>query len=122
MSLHTIALPARSLAEPKLKHERDGGILIGMKLTVLYRERSEHAREVTTFIEMMRRHYPDKRADLEDVDTREGAATASLYGIMQYPAVIITTMDGRVMFHEEGLPMPIVGQVAGQLQSQTMSV
>lgn len=106
-----------------MKDKRDGVILASaMRLTILYREKSEHAREVETFVEMMRRHYPDKKAELENVDTREGAASASLYGVMQYPAVIVTTFDGRVMFHEEGLPMPIVGQVAGQLQSAPVAV
>ena len=93
-----------------------------MRLTILYREQSEHARDVATFVEMMRRQHPDKKPELESVETREGAATASLYGVMQYPAVIITTQDGRVMFQEEGLPMPIVAQVAGQLHTSTYTV
>lgn len=87
-----------------------------MKLIILYRERSDHARDVTTFVEMMRRQYPDKKAQLEDVDTRQGTATASLYGVVQYPAVILTSNDGRVVLQQEGLPLPQVAHVAGQLQ------
>lgn len=93
-----------------------------MKLTILYKERSEHAREVATFVEMMRRMHPDKVAELVDVETRDGAAMASLYDIMQYPAVMITAYDGSVHFLKQGLPMPQVGEVAGQLHTQAFSV
>lgn len=93
-----------------------------MRLTILFREHSDHARDVLTFVEMMRRQYPDKKAKLEDVDTREGAATASLYGVMQYPAVLLTANDGHVVMVEEGLPLPQVAHVAGQLQTETFAV
>jgi len=93
-----------------------------MRLTILYREHSDHAREVATFVEMMRRQYPDKKAHLEDVDTRGGAATASLHGVMQYPAVLITSFEGRTILQQEGLPLPQVGYVAGQLHSEAYTV
>lgn len=88
----------------------------------MYKERSEHARDVATFVEMMRRQYPDKKAELLDVETREGAAVASMYDIMQYPAVMITAYDGSVHFLQQGKPMPRVGEVAGQLHTQAFSV
>jgi hypothetical protein len=89
-----------------------------MRLTVLYRDNSEHARSVFEFIEMLRRRYPDKKADLLDIDTRQGAAEAVLHGIMQYPAFVVTSIDGRVLQQWEGLPTPLIDEVAGMMLEQ----
>lgn len=93
-----------------------------MRLTILYKEKSDHAREVATFVEMMRRLHPDKDCHLTDVETRSGAATASLYGIVQYPAILVTAYDGSVQSLSEGLPLPRVDEIAGQLHTQSFSV
>lgn len=94
-----------------------------MRLTILYRDRSDHARPVTDFVEMMRRRYPDKKPTLQDIETREGASTASLYGIMQYPALIVTAYDGRVIDQWEGLPIPRIDEVvAHMLEQQSTTV
>lgn len=65
------------------------------------------------FIEMMRRRYPDKTIEELDIDTREGAAEASLYGVTQYPAIIATSFNGMVLGMWEGLPLPLIDEVAG---------
>jgi len=93
-------------------------MLMVMKLTILYRERSEHARSVANFLEMMRRQYPGRTARLLDIDTRDGAAEASLYGVTRYPAFVVTAIDGRVMQQWEGDPLPIMGEVASMISGQ----
>ena len=94
-----------------------------MRLTILYRDSSEHARSVTDFIEMMRRRYPDKKPELIDIDTRVGAAEASLHGVVQYPALIVTSFEGRVLQQWEGLPLPLLDEVAAMmLESQGAAV
>lgn len=90
-------------------------IHIIMRLVVLYRKRSDHARSAYEFIEMMRRRYPDKKVIEMDLDTREGAAEASLYGIMRYPAIITTGDDGRILGSWEGLPLPMIDEVVGSI-------
>ena len=89
-----------------------------MRLTILYRDNSDHARSVTDFLEMLRRRYPDKSAELINIDTREGSATASIHGIMRYPAFLVTTFDGRVLQQWEGLPIPLIDEVAGMMLEQ----
>jgi len=89
-----------------------------MRLTVLYRERSDHARVVDEFIEMLGRRYPGRTATKLDIDTREGAAEASLYGVVQYPAFIVTSYDGVVIQQWEGLPLPMIDEVAGMIVDQ----
>lgn len=89
-----------------------------MKLVVLYRNNSEHARPVYEFVEMLSRRYPGKRIDELDLDTREGAAEATLYGVTRYPAMIATANDGHVLSMWEGLPLPLIDEVAGFLLEQ----
>ncbi len=89
-----------------------------MRLTILYRDNSDHARSVTDFLEMLRRRYPDKSAELLNIDTREGSATASIHGIMRYPAFLVTTFDGRVLQQWEGMPIPLIDEVAGMMLEQ----
>ncbi len=86
-----------------------------MRLTILYKENSDHARDVLEFVEMLRRRYPGKKAELIDVETRAGATEASLHDVSQYPALIITSYEGRVMQIWEGLPLPVIDEVGGQL-------
>ncbi len=94
-----------------------------MRLTVLFREHSEHARAVSEFVEMLSRRYPGRTATLLDIDTREGAAEASLHGVVQYPAFIVTSFDGVVIQQWEGLPLPLIDEVAGMiLEQQAVSV
>ena len=86
-----------------------------MRLVALYRTNSEQARPMYEFIEMFRRRYPDKIIQELDLDTRQGAAEADLYGIMRYPALVATGFDGRVLGLWEGLPLPLIDEVAGSV-------
>jgi len=78
-----------------------------MKVVVLYRPNSEYARAVEEFAREFSRIYPDKKIELISVDTRDGSATASLYDILKYPAVLALSDDGRVIheWHEQTLPL-----------------
>jgi len=86
-----------------------------MKLLVIYRENSEHTRSVTDFVEMLRRLYPGKTAELVDVNTREGANKAKVYSVMRYPAFLIVATDGRLINQWEGDPLPRVEEVGSLL-------
>ena len=92
-----------------------------MRLTILYRERSEHARSVTDFVEMLRRRYPGRRARLLDIDTRDGAAEASLYGVTQYPAFVVTALDGRIVQQWEGEHLPMLDEVASMMSERELT-
>lgn len=84
-----------------------------LMLVALYRKNSEQARPVYEFIEMMRRRYPDRVIRELDIDTRDGAAEANLYGIMNFPAIISTSIDGRLLGLWEGTPLPLIDEVIG---------
>lgn len=64
---------------------------------------------------MLRRRYPDKKPELQDIDTREGSSTASLYGVRSYPAFIVTSFDGRIVQYWEGEHIPTIDEVASYM-------
>lgn len=80
---------------------------------MLVRQGTDEARPASEFAENIRRRHPDKHVTEVDLETREGAATASMYGIMQYPAVIVTAEDGRPIDMWQGMPMPLIDEVMG---------
>jgi hypothetical protein len=87
-----------------------------VKLLILYRPDSEHSTEVESFVrDFEHQHDVGNRVQLESVSTREGAATATLYDIMRYPALLAITDDGSVLNSWEGEPLPLMDEVAGYL-------
>jgi hypothetical protein len=84
-----------------------------MVIVALYRKNSEQERPVIEFVEMLRRRYPDKPVVEFDINTRDGAAEASLYGVMQYPALLVRSLDGHIHGLWEGTPLPLIDEVVG---------
>lgn len=82
-----------------------------MKVVVLYRPNSEHSRLVEDFANDLSRRY-SARIDLISLDTRDGASTASLYDIMQYPAVLALTNDGQLIKDWQGTSLPLMNEVS----------
>lgn len=89
-----------------------------MKLMILYRPDSEYAREVETFIhDFQAQHHIDAKIEVIDLNTREGAATASLYDIVQYPALLATDNFGSIIQMWQGQTLPLMGEVAAAVAS-----
>ena len=83
-----------------------------MKVVVLYRSKSEHG----TAVEQYAREFEvrsSKKLELLEVDTPEGEALAKLYDVMQYPALIAMADDGTMQNTWEGMPLPLINEVAG---------
>lgn len=88
-----------------------------MKVVILYRPESEHARSVETFIHDFKARNGSVKLEIVDVDTREGVATASLYDIMRYPAILAMAGDGSLLKHWEGKELPLMDEVASYAYS-----
>ncbi len=85
-----------------------------MKLLILYRPNSEHARTVETFVRDFQRQFESgKKIELVSADTREGVAQASLYDIWQFPAIVALRDNGSVANTWVGMPLPLMNDVAG---------
>jgi hypothetical protein len=83
-----------------------------MKLLILYRPRSEQAATVETFIRDYKSRHESGRMEIVDVDSREGIATAILYDVMHYPAILALRDDGSVAKSWEGEDLPLMDEVA----------
>lgn len=83
-----------------------------MKVLILYRPRSEHGREVEEFVRDFKALHGNNRVDELDVDSRDGVAMASLYDIMQYPAILALRDDGSVLKSWEGGMLPVMNEIA----------
>ena len=84
-----------------------------MKVLVLYRPNSEHGRAIEEFVhDLEQRLSAGSHLEIQNIDTREGAATASLYDIVQYPAVLVLQNDGYLhKFWQGGEVPPLLSEV-----------
>lgn len=82
-----------------------------MRVVVLYRSKSEHGRTVET---MLHDYNSRNSRDLEtmDIDSRDGTELAKLYGVTQYPAIIAMASDGQMQKIWQGLPLPLMSEIA----------
>ncbi len=88
-----------------------------MKVLVLYRPNSEYARAVEEFIHDFQGRNPGYTLDVQSIDTRDGAALASLYDIMSYPAMLALRNDGYIQIAWQGMPLPLIDEVAAYIRS-----
>src|SRR3546814_131722 len=86
-------------------------------LLVFYRPNSEHARQVESYLRDFEHSYHiDARTEIMNLDTRDGAANASLYDVVQYPALVSAREDGSVNQVWQGSELPLMSEVAGTLR------
>jgi hypothetical protein len=83
-----------------------------MKVLILYRPDSEHGRIVEEFIREFQFRYSGEHVEVINIDSRDGIATATLYDIMQYPAILVIRNDGAVQKVWMGEQMPLMDEVA----------
>lgn len=82
-----------------------------MRAIVYYRKNTDYARDALNFVEELKRRYPDKKIITKDVDTRDGYAEATLYDIVRYPSVVVSSDDGKVMNVWQGDPLPLQNEI-----------
>ena len=92
-------------------------MLLGMKVVILYRPRSEHGTDVETFVRDFKRRHNSEKVEVLDADSVDGISTASLYDIMQYPAILALSEDGSLLKGWEGSTLPLMDEVAYYTQS-----
>jgi hypothetical protein len=87
-----------------------------MKVLVLYRPNSEHGRIIEDFINEYRRRHGQTHIEVMSLDTRDGSATATLYDIVEYPAILVVEADGYVIKIWQGSTLPRLDDVASYVQ------
>jgi hypothetical protein len=89
-----------------------------MKVLILYRPNSEHSSIVESFVrDFQHQHDMSDKMELISVNTRDGAATAALYDVWQFPTVLVTGGDGRMLNMWQGEPLPLMDEIVGYTYS-----
>jgi hypothetical protein len=88
-----------------------------MKVVILYKPRSEYARQVETYVRDYQNIHESTKLDLIDYDSRDGSATASLYDILQAPAILVMASNGQLLKSWEGPELPLMDEIAAYAYS-----
>jgi hypothetical protein len=88
-----------------------------MKLLVLYRPKSEHARMVEEYLDDFGRLYPDVEIELLDAESIEGVNKCELYDILEYPALLAINDDNGLQNMWLGKMLPQKQEVVSYLFS-----
>ncbi len=82
-----------------------------MRLVVVYRERSDHARPVEELLHNFHRQTGGEIEPL-DPDSREGVSFCQAYGIVEYPTIIAIDYSGVMQEMWRGLPLPRISELS----------
>ncbi len=87
---------------------------VAMKVLVLYRPQSEHARNTETFLHDLQKQHDVDQSKLRvvDADSREGIELARLYDVMALPSIVATDNDGAYVYSWTGEDLPLMRDVA----------
>jgi hypothetical protein len=68
------------------------------------------------FIHDYKARHQDSQFEVMNIDTREGSAMATLYDVLQYPAILILQANGYVQQIWQGPELPRLDDVAAYSQ------
>lgn len=87
-----------------------------MKIAILYYPESEHARKVEEYVHDFSREH-NAEIELISLASRDGADTAKLYDIVQYPAILAMDDAGVLQKAWQGPILPLMSDVAYYVES-----
>ncbi|OYW42101.1 hypothetical protein B7Z28_01775 [Candidatus Saccharibacteria bacterium 32-45-3] len=82
-----------------------------MRVVVIYRYESDHAREVFDYLRDFSRQTGHAIEEI-DPDSREGSQFCSVYDIVEYPTIIALSDSGQVQNTWRGRPLPTISEVS----------
>lgn len=82
-----------------------------MRAVVVYKEESDHAREVISYLADFARQ-TGRELEVVDPETAEGASFCRTYDIVEYPSIIALSDDGVMQNLWRGRPLPTIGEVS----------
>lgn len=88
-----------------------------MKIVVLYRPGSAHARLAVDFIRDFQHFHSTVTVQTVNLDTRDGASMATLYDITAYPAILALEQNGGMLQMWQGEQLPLMDEVASYMQT-----
>lgn len=85
-----------------------------MKAIILYHPQSAEARTIEEYAHNFANR-SSKDIELLSLETRDGAATATLYDIVQYPTLMVLSGDGQLHKAWQGSSLPLMDELAAYL-------
>ncbi|MFZ1706783.1 MAG: hypothetical protein WAT62_03070 [Candidatus Nanogingivalis sp.] len=82
-----------------------------MKAVVVYKENSDHAREVFDYLRDFERQTGKKLEEI-DPEKRENIGFVETYDIVEYPTILALTDNGQVINMWCGRPLPTINEVS----------
>ena len=82
-----------------------------MKILVIYKEASDHARPVVDFLRDFERR-TGRKLETVNPETREGNQLCRTYDIVEYPTIIALDDNGTMQNLWRGLPLPTISEVS----------
>lgn len=82
-----------------------------MRTILIYKDQSDHARDVLTFLGDYRRQ-TGRTIEVLDPESRDGSAFCRTYDIVEYPSVIALDDNGVLQNIWRGLPLPLISEVS----------
>lgn len=82
-----------------------------MRIIVLYRQESDHARAVTDFVRDFGRQTGHGIEEI-DPDSPDGLSLCQTYDVVEYPTVLALSADGQVQQLWRGQPLPTISEVS----------
>lgn len=82
-----------------------------MRVAVVYRYESDHAREV---LDYLRDFFRQTGHELEEIDpdTPNGGSFCKTYDIVEYPTLVAMSDDGQMQNMWRGRPLPTISEVS----------
>lgn len=82
-----------------------------MRTVLIWNEQTDYAREVREWTREFERLHGEGVIESLDPETIEGEMFVTAHDILQYPAVVVLTDEGRVLESWKGTPMPQLEEV-----------
>lgn len=82
-----------------------------MRIVVVYRDESEHGREVSDYLRDFERQ-TGHLLETIDPDSREGSTFCSTYDIVEYPSIAALSDGGELQTMWRGVPLPTISEVS----------
>lgn len=82
-----------------------------MKVVVVYKDESDHAREVIDYMRDFE-HQTGHKIEVIDPDTPAGDSFCRAYGVVEYPTVLALSDDSQMQSMWRGRPLPTIHEVS----------
>ena len=86
-----------------------------MRVVVVYRPESDHARAVTDFLRDFSRQTGRVLEEINP-DSAAGNSFCEVYDIVEYPTIVVLSDGGQMQSMWRGLPLPTISEVSFYVQ------